>query len=104
LIVFQKKDKEEKKFSMDIQNEIIEQKLKTIILKNASLDYIENDITDNSDLVEDLKFDSIRIIQLIVDIESEFKIQIEDDFLLIELISNYKSLKTHVINMLSEGE
>ncbi|MCL2773285.1 MAG: phosphopantetheine-binding protein [Oscillospiraceae bacterium] len=89
---------------MDTKNEIIEQKIKSIILKNASLNYTENDITDNSDLVEDFKFDSMSILQLVLDIENDFKIQIEDDFLLIALISDYKSLKTYIIDIMSKKE
>jgi len=88
-----------------MDNKLFEQKLKSMILKNITFDCTENDITDDSDLIEDFKFNSIHIIQLIMDVESDFGIQIEDDFFVVESISKYTILKNHIIDMVSrKGE
>jgi len=90
---------------MNAQQEMIEQKLKSIILKNASLGHIESDITDESDLIDDFQFDSILITQLVIDIEENFEVRFEDDFLLVEFISKYKGLKDYILDMISrKGE
>jgi acyl carrier protein len=81
---------------MNVQSEAIEKRLKSIILDNISSNFINDEITDESDLGEDLMLDSLSIMHLFVLIEEEFEIQIEDDFLF-EFISKYKSLKNYVI-------
>jgi len=78
---------------MNNKNTLIEKKLKSIILKSTTLNYTENDITDDSDLIIDFNFNSIDIIQLVVNIENDFQIEIEDDFFIIEAISKYNNLK-----------
>jgi len=87
---------------MDNQIEAVEQKLKSLVLKNCSSRYMENDITDDLDLIENFNYDSISIIQLIIDIENNFEIQIEDDFLMMESISKYQILKNYIIDMISK--
>lgn len=70
-----------------------EHKLKKIIIANSTSENIkETDIDFHTDLIEDYGFSSISIIQLVVEIENEFNIEFEDDDLLMELLSPYKSL------------
>lgn len=89
---------------MNIESEKIENKLKSIILKNVSVDHTIEDIDENTDLITDLFFTSVEIIQLVVDIEDNFNIQIEDDFLVVETISKYKTLKDYVILVIGKEE
>lgn len=78
---------EEQKANM--QN--IESRLKKIIkLCNQNVDV--NSIGNKTNLVEDLGFDSISIIQLVVELENEFDIEIDDKYLLIESLSPFYSL------------
>lgn len=78
---------EEQKANM--QN--IESRLKKIIkLCNQNVDI--NSIGNKTNLVEDLGFDSISIIQLVVELENEFDIEIDDKYLLIESLSPFYSL------------
>jgi len=88
---------------MDFNNKI-ESKLKDLILVNTSVPHIDAEITEELDMIKDFAFDSISIMKLIVDIENEFNIQIEDDFLLVENLSNYKILKNYIINVVKECE
>ncbi len=41
-------------------------------------------ITENTKLIEELGYDSVLLIQLIVDIEDEFEISLSDDDLLVD--------------------
>lgn len=50
------------------------------------------EIDENTDVVRDFHFDSINIIQLVVELENQFDIEIEDEFLLLDKLSPYKSL------------
>lgn len=61
-------------------------------------------INENTDLIKDFNFDSINIIQLVVELESTFDIEIDDDNLLMERLSTYKSLVEIVHNSLNEAE
>jgi Phosphopantetheine attachment site. len=68
-----------------------EKKLKEIIVlcgDDLNIDMIEND----TDLINDLYYSSINIIQLIVQLETTFDIEIEDDSLQLDKISKYKGL------------
>lgn len=54
-------------------------------------------ITDDTNLVDDLNFSSINLIQLVVDLENEFKIVISDENLTVEKLSSLESL-TSIVN------
>lgn len=70
----------------------INRKLKTIIINIALNDIDESSITAESILTNDFGFDSVQIINLIVELESQFDIEIEDDDLDIEKLTIYKNL------------
>ncbi len=75
----------------------IEEKLKNVICSCGNdIDY--NRINYESDLVRDYGFSSIDFIQLVLELENVFKIEIDNEYLLIEKLSSYKSL----IQILSE--
>ena len=69
----------------------IEKKLINII-KHCDDSVDTKEINNKTDLVNDLGFDSISIIQLVVELENEFDIEINDEYLLIEYLSPFKSL------------
>lgn len=68
-----------------------ENRLKELIVSSGE-DININDIDENTDLVRDFNFNSISIIQLVVEIESSFSIEIDDENLLLEKLSPYKNL------------
>ena len=70
---------------------VFEEELKNIIASCGD-DVDITRIDEQTDLVRDFNFDSINIIQLIVQIESKFNIEIDDENLLVEKISSYKNL------------
>lgn len=69
----------------------LEKKLNKIIL-NIANNIEEKTIDNKTNLIRDYKFNSINMVQLIVEIESEFNIVFDDDDLLIENLSNYEDL------------
>lgn len=81
----------------------IEKKLKKIIIDVGMLDIEANDITNETILTVDLEYNSIKLVELIVEIENEFGIQLEDDDLDIEKLSVYNKLldmiTTKVVNV-----
>lgn len=70
----------------------INQKLKETIVGTASREVQVSDINDNTVLTDDLGFDSVQIISLIVELEEQFNMEIEDDDLEIEKLTIYKNL------------
>lgn len=70
----------------EIENKLIN------IIKHCDNSLDTKDINSKTDLVNDLGFDSISIIQLVVELENEFDIEINDEYLLIEYLSPFKSL------------
>lgn len=45
----------------------------------SSIIYENEEITDNTSLVEDLGFDSVTIMQLVIEIEEKFNIRFDED-------------------------
>ena len=71
----------------------VNKKLKEIIV-NVALRQIETaSINDETVLTSDLGFDSVQIITLIVELETQFEIDIEDDDLDIERLTVYPYLR-----------
>ena len=68
-----------------------ENHLKELIVSSGE-DIDINDINENTDLVRDFNYNSIKIIQLVVEIERDFDIEIDDENLLLEKLSPYKGL------------
>ena len=60
--------------------------LYALIKNNLSVIYENEKISSETDLIKDLSFDSITIIQLILDIEETFDIEINDEIEYEELV------------------
>lgn len=76
------------------------EKLKRIIAEISSVEIEISEINDDTVLTNDLSFDSVQIISLIVEIESHFDIEIEDDDLDIEKLTVFKNLTDMIANKL----
>lgn len=59
------------------------------------------DLDEETDLILNLGYDSIVLIQLIVTIENHFKIEFEDYYLNPKLIYRYQYLKDYVLKLLA---
>lgn len=79
----------------------INKNLKAVIKDVSIRDIDIKDITNETVLTSDLGFDSVQIISLIVELESNFDIEIEDDDLDIEKLTVYKSLLDLISKKLS---
>ena len=62
------------------------------------------DLNENTDIVDDLFYNSINIMALIVGIEQEFRIEIPDDHLLFDNLRKYSALKEMVISLVVDKE
>lgn len=69
----------------------IESKLQELIVSSGE-DVDFKKINEDTNLIRDFSFDSIKLIQLVVNIEKTFNIEINDEDLAIEKISQYKKL------------
>lgn len=83
-----------------MKNTDCENILKSLIIENASIGSLE-EIKSDTDIVSDFGYDSIRIIQLIIDIEHKLNIKIDDDFLRVDVISNYDILLNHIMDKIN---
>ena len=70
---------------------MLEKKLKSLIMEYKE-GVVENEITNKTNLIDDLHFDSVELIQFIVRLEEEFNIELDDDDLEIEKIVVFDEL------------
>lgn len=80
-------------------NDYIDRLDKVIVELNGKVSPI--DLNYNTDLIDDLGFDSINIISLVICLEKEFEIEIPDEFLLLENLRSYAKVKEMIINQVS---
>ena len=85
---------------MDIKKAFLETQMKKLIKENAITLLEEEDINDNTDLINEMGFDSVSIIRLIVDIEHTFDIEIDDEYLVVDMVSTFGALKKCVASHL----
>lgn len=76
-----------------IESNDFEKDLKKIIKENTYVSLDDDDFKDHTDLIVDLGYDSLSIVNLIADIEKYFKIEFEINELISEIIANYGNLK-----------
>jgi acyl carrier protein len=80
----------------------IEQKLKEIIAKNSKIRVNTEGITEDTNLITDLGFDSILIVRLVTEVELEFDFEFESQYLTLSYIGIYKRLRNYVIKKINE--
>jgi len=82
----------------------IEVRLKKVIVKNSRKEILDNEIADNSSLTADFGVDSLQMIEMIVDIESEFDITIDDEDTEMDVLTKYGPLKELIIKKISQKQ
>ena len=75
--------------------ETIKNRIENVVKNCTSILYEDVNISDISDLIEDLGFDSITVMQLVLELEKEFGITLGDDFRY-EDISNLNRLESYI--------
>lgn len=75
-------------------------RLNEIILKGAKIERINNVLDNHTNLVNDLGYDSLSFISLMMSIESEFDIEFDIDIGYKE-VSQYEQLKKYVLEKLA---
>lgn len=76
----------------EIQNSLLK-----IISNITQCSYQNYEAIRELSLINDLQFDSLRFVELIVDIEMEFNIEIIDDDIDIDKLDNLKSIEAMII-------
>ena len=79
------------------------EQLKEVIKECVSIIYEEKEIQDDTDLINDLGFDSISLMKMVLEIESRFKISFEID-LKYEEISTFLNLYKYVEERIEENK
>jgi acyl carrier protein len=80
----------------------MENKLKELIKEISDNRLNKEDINDDTNLLEDIGLDSIQIMNLVVEIEAQFEIEIGDDDLIMDKLAVFGNLKTLVINSVKD--
>lgn len=80
----------------------MEDKLKDLVLASAKRQELtRDDLTEQTDLVDDLAFNSIDLVKLVVDIENVFDIEFDDELMDYEILTSYGNLREYVRRALS---
>ena len=77
--------------------------LEKIIMKH-SLNPFVSQLTENTDLVEDLEIDSLGLVDIIVCIEEELNVSLPDDFLILDNLRSYSKIVDKVQELLCGGK
>ncbi|MCL2864490.1 MAG: phosphopantetheine-binding protein [Lachnospiraceae bacterium] len=70
-----------------------EEKIREVLFALSKSEIKLGMLEDSLDLVNDLGFDSILIVQMVVELEEVFDIEFEDDELDMKILSNYGNIK-----------
>jgi acyl carrier protein len=62
-----------------MERDIIIEKLKKIILPYVPNEKLLNNVTNNTNFISDLEINSINLIDVILDVETEFNIEIDNE-------------------------
>jgi acyl carrier protein len=81
---------------------VTDNKLKDIIIKNLRHKINPESITEDINIVENFRIDSLQLTKILVDIESEFGIKFDDPSEIINILSSLKKLKEVIQVKLSE--
>ena len=71
----------------------VDERLRELIVKDSPVSITCGDIKEDTDLINDLGFDSIQIMKFLTEVENEFGIEIEDEYLSLEIIGKFGNLK-----------
>nr|WP_302598379.1 phosphopantetheine-binding protein [uncultured Cellulosilyticum sp.] len=85
-------------------NKVVDDKLKELIMRHARIGMSIEDIEEDANLIDDLLFDSIQILRLIVSIEEAFDIYIGDEQELFEMVTNYGTLRDYIQGKVEANE
>lgn len=80
----------------------IRERIAIKICNIAGINLEQMDLFKEINLITDLDFDSIKLIELIVILENEFEIEITDEYLDLNIISDFQKL-VNLIEKLSES-
>lgn len=72
-------------------NEIIREKLKDLVA-SVSVQIDRDSILMESNLIDDLMFDSITMMELVIEIEETFNIELSEDELVMEKFESFEKL------------
>lgn len=81
----------------------IEERLKQLIINKADFELQLDDIKSETDIIDDLGFDSIKVMRLIIEIENEFKMDFKESDLKFEIIAKYNRLLQYIEDSISLG-
>jgi len=86
------------------KTETIEKRILEIIIRDLELNITKDDLQAAGKLDELFGMDSIAILELVVGIENEFKIEIPSEYLTVEIFQSIKSIAEHVRRLMSDKE
>lgn len=83
-------------------NKQSKQALNTLILNTAGMEAYK--FVPETDLVDDLGFDSLQLINLVVLIEDLCSVQIPDEYLTMDFLRSYDALSVFISNVMAQDD
>lgn len=77
--------------------------LEKIVMEHSMNPFVSQ-LTDNTDLIEDLEIDSLGLVDIIICIEEELNISFPDDFLILDNLCSYSKIVAKVQELLCGGK
>lgn len=83
-----------------MEQKMIEEKLKEQIMSVSVKKVAKDEIDCNTNLIDDLGFDSVLIVQLMLELENTFNIFFEDEDIEDDTLTNYGKLRNLILKKL----
>lgn len=78
----------------------IDERLKAIVVKHSNIDITPESINDKSNLIDDFRFDSVKLVEMIVDIEIEFDVEVGIEKLSMDFARSYLGLRAFILEQI----
>lgn len=82
----------------------LDQLLKEILIRNTHKSIEADEITTETDLMDDLALDSILVVHLFAELEEQFNIALNPEDLTKPILSRYSLLREFVMERMDKGE
>lgn len=69
---------------------------KSIIAKISALDIAESEINEEMSLIDDLSFDSLAFVHMVLTIETAYEIKFDDEYINMERLNTVKDVADYI--------
>lgn len=85
-----------------MKKDFLKNRIKEIIIEESLLDISQENIAEDTDLIRELGYDSIGIINMIIHLEKEFDISFTENLIDLTKLTNLKEINETITKIIEE--